>query len=94
MIRRRISMALRSGRADQTHAAMPAMSGQAKLVPLPYCMLPSLGWMIQLPSPTAHTSGFTRPSLQGPLDEKDATTLSLSTAPTHKILSAAAGAGR
>ena len=40
MIRRRISMASRSGRADHTHAAMPAMSGQAKLVPLPYERVP------------------------------------------------------
>ena len=40
MIRLRISWASRSGRADHTHAAMPAMSGQAKLVPLPYGKLP------------------------------------------------------
>ena len=33
-------MASRSGRADHTHAAMPAMSGQAKLVPLPYERVP------------------------------------------------------
>ena len=39
-MRRRISMASRSGRADHTHAAMPAMSGQAKLVPLPYERVP------------------------------------------------------
>ena len=39
-MRRRISWASRSGRADHTHAAMPAMSGQAKLVPLPYGRLP------------------------------------------------------
>ena len=94
MIRRRISMASRSGRADHTHAAMPAMSGQAKLVPLPYCMLPSLGFTIQLPSPTAHTSGFTRPSLLGPLEEKAAIFPSLLTAPTQRILSASAGAVR
>ena len=92
MIRSRISILLASGRADHKHAAIPAMIGHAKLVPLPNTTLLSIGLINAVPFPTAQTSGFTLPSAVGPHDENLAISLvRTSIAPTVNMLSASAG---
>ena len=94
IMRSRISILVAVGSADHRLAAMPAMSGQAKDVPLPDITASLNGLMRDVPSPMAHTSGLTLPSAAGPKDEKLAIALSLLTAPTLRILSASAGVER
>ena len=74
MIRSRISILVALGKADHRHAAIPASNGHAKLVPLLFITHSLLGSINAVCLPTAHTSGFTLPSADGPYDENVALT--------------------
>jgi hypothetical protein len=85
-----LEFAVSHGHACQKQATSPQNVGDANEVPLARDTVPSFPATAEL-TPTAITSGFTRPSAVLPTDEKSAFTKFLSMAPTVMTFSASPG---